>query len=193
MADEKKTEEDRREKKRVYAATYRAANPEKVKAATTASRAKKPWKKPAADAAWRKANPERDAANHMAWDKANPDKVAASSTRWNLANREQKSAINAAWHAAHPDKRRIYNHNYRSALVGKLSFGLAGRLLELQRGTCPCCNQPLGEDYHMDHIMPRKLGGTNTDDNIQLLRQQCNNQKHAKHPVDFMRSRGFLL
>jgi 5-methylcytosine-specific restriction endonuclease McrA len=52
---------------------------------------------------------------------------------------------------------------------------------------------PLGDNYHIDHIMPLALGGSNTDDNIQLLRQRCNNQKCAKHPVDFMQSRGFLL
>lgn len=56
-----------------------------------------------------------------------------------------------------------------------------------------CCGLPLGDNYHIDHIMPLALGGSNTDDNIQLLRQRCNNQKCAKHPVDFMQSRGFLL
>jgi 5-methylcytosine-specific restriction endonuclease McrA len=29
--------------------------------------------------------------------------------------------------------------------------------------------------------------------NLQLLCQPCNNQKHVKHPVDFMREKGFLL
>jgi 5-methylcytosine-specific restriction endonuclease McrA len=45
----------------------------------------------------------------------------------------------------------------------------------------------------MDHIIPLALGGTNTDDNIQLLRAKCNKQKGAKHPIDFMQQRGFLL
>ncbi len=26
-----------------------------------------------------------------------------------------------------------------------------------------------------------------------LLRSKCNHEKHAKHPVDFMQERGFLL
>ena len=46
---------------------------------------------------------------------------------------------------------------------------------------------------HLDHIMPLALGGSNTDDNIQLLRARCNLQKRAKHPVDFMRERGYLI
>jgi 5-methylcytosine-specific restriction endonuclease McrA len=53
--------------------------------------------------------------------------------------------------------------------------------------------QPLGDNYHLDHITPITLGGSNTDDNMQLLRQRCNNQKYNKHPIDFMQSRGFLL
>lgn len=46
---------------------------------------------------------------------------------------------------------------------------------------------------HLDHIVPVAMGGPNIDENIQLLRQRCNNQKHSKHPVDFMQQRGFLL
>lgn len=42
-------------------------------------------------------------------------------------------------------------------------------------------------------IVPLALGGTNTDGNMQLLRSTCNQKKHAKHPVDFMQQRGFLL
>ena len=63
----------------------------------------------------------------------------------------------------------------------------------LQKGLCPCCRKPLGNDYHMDHIIPLALGGSNGDNNIQLLRSECNLEKQAKHPVDFMQSRGFLL
>lgn len=55
------------------------------------------------------------------------------------------------------------------------------------------CGKPLGDAYHLDHVMPLALGGSNTDDNMQLLRDRCNLQKHAKHPVDFMQERGFLL
>ena len=64
----------------------------------------------------------------------------------------------------------------------------------LRRKLCACgCGQPLGEKYELDHRMPIALGGENTDDNMQLLTRTCNRQKHAKHPVEFMKSRGFLL
>lgn len=112
------------------------------------------------------------------------------------ANREVHKAKSSAWVKENPAAAKLIQANRRSRkknASGSLSKGLEDRLYALQKGKCACCRQPLGENYHLDHIMPLALGGTNTDDNIQLLRQRCNNQKHAKHPVDFMQSRGFLL
>ena len=73
----------------------------------------------------------------------------------------------------------------RKGAVGKLSQGIEQKLFEAQRGLCVCCNKPLGDNYHLDHIMPLALGGTNTDDNVQLLLARCNLQKGAKHPDEW--------
>ena len=135
---------------------------------------------------------EKNAARYA----ANPEKFAARGVAWRNNNPEKEKARGVVWRFNNPDKIRINNHARRAlkcAAGGKLSPGLAAKLYKLQRGKCPCCNKPLGDDYHLDHIMPLFLGGSNTDDNIQLLRQRCNNQKHARHPIDFMQSRGFLL
>lgn len=141
---------------------------------------------------WRKAY----RAEYYAKDK----KSAITATRkWCIENREHCNIYSRAYlakrRAQNPEIYRIYtlNRKYRIA-GGKLSPDIAAKLFKRQRGKCACgCSQPLGNNFHRDHIMPLALGGTNTDDNIQLLRQRCNNQKHAKHPVDFMQSRGFLL
>lgn len=112
------------------------------------------------------------------------------------ANSEKVKATRAKWAEANREQLRTLRHNYRarkSANGGKLSKDIADRLFVLQRGKCACCGLPLGTDYHLDHIMPLALGGSNTDDNIQLLRSSCNHQKRAKHPVEFMQQRGFLL
>lgn len=131
---------------------------------------------------------------------ANRDKVRAYHAAYRAAHREELRAANAAYRKANPvppEKNRIDAHNHRARKLeagGKLSRGLAERLFKLQRGKCACgCGQKLGDDYHRDHIMPLALGGTNTDDNIQLLRATCNLQKSVKHPIDFMQQRGFLL
>lgn len=66
-------------------------------------------------------------------------------------------------------------------------------ILGMQRHKCAVCRKKLDGSYHADHIMPVNLGGSNGRRNIQILCQRCNLTKHAKHPLDFMRSRGMLL
>ena len=160
---------------------------------------------------WRRLNPEKFRAIQDKWDGKNEERMkdAASALyvknreskilyakEYYEANKEQLAPKKKAWQTANLESSRRSDHKRRalkSRSGGALSKGLGEKLFSLQKGKCPCCGLPLGDDYHMDHIIPLALGGPNTDDNIQLLRQRCNNQKHAKHPVDFMQSRGFLL
>lgn len=44
-------------------------------------------------------------------------------------------------------------------------------------GTCQACGQP-GE--HVDHVVPRRLGGTDELSNLQLLCKQCNLSKGGR-------------
>lgn len=131
------------------------------------------------------------------WRARNPGHDKESGVKWRAANLVRRRSTSTAWQKANPDKYRINNHNYdarKRQNGGSLSHGLAEKLFKLQRGKCACgCKQTLGDDYHLDHRMPLALGGMNSDDNMQLLRRLCNQQKSAKHPIDFMRQRGFLL
>lgn len=168
-----------------------------------------------ATAKWRAANKDKHLGYQAKWRADNPGYHA----KWLTANREKRReyqskwlsdnlGYKAKWFADNPERKakwysaslaayRIYSHARRARkkeVGGKLSSGIADRLFTIQCGKCACgCKQPLGDDYHLDHIMPLALGGSNTDNNIQLLRSKCNMQKSAKHPVDFMQSRGFLL
>jgi hypothetical protein len=159
---------ENRDKSNSYTAQWRIQNPDKVREMTK-RRARKPPTlqqraiKNARSAAWKKANPERAAAAIQAWAKR------------------------------YPERRRAALINRRAGIKGRVSPDLLTKLLALQRGKCACCGELLGSKFHMDHIMPLAKGGTNTDDNMQLLRAQCNLQKGAKHPVDFMQTRGRLL
>jgi len=179
------------------AKAYRAANPEKAAAAKVKYRTKNKEKVAAYMAVYRKANLAKAAAIFAAYYAENRERLNARAAEWREANREKIAALNAAWAKANPEACRIKNHNRRArqcASGGKLSNGLAAKLFKLQRGKCACgCKQPLGTDYHLDHRMPLALGGTNTDDNMQLLTATCNLQKSAKHPVDFAQQRGLLL
>jgi 5-methylcytosine-specific restriction endonuclease McrA len=160
---------------------------------------------------WRKDNPEKLRALINKWDSKNAERIKVAAHERYMRPRDEKLAEakayyeknkeklkpkKAEWQKRNLEKCRISDQNRRAKKAksgGALSVGLKDKLFTLQRGKCACCGLPLGSNYHLDHIMPLALGGSNTDDNIQLLRQRCNNQKHAKHPVDFMQSRGFLL
>jgi len=154
--------------------------------------------------------------------KANPEKTKAYKAKYEALNREKLNAkrvlkyaenkangiyriqnpINnryrvADYAAKNPDYYRIKRHLRRARKHlsgGTLSAGLTEKLLILQIGKCACCRATLTKTkFHLDHIMPLALSGSNTDDNIQLLCPACNQSKHSKHPIDFMQSRGFLL
>lgn len=146
-------------------------------------------------AAYQSANADKVKSYMAEWYAKNGEKIMAYRASRSPAYREKARLRATAWSAANPERRRIHEHNRRAKELsgGKLSHDIAAKLIKLQRGKCACCGEPLGDDYHRDHIMPLALGGTNTDDNIQLLRATCNLQKNAKHPVEFMQQRGFLL
>lgn len=152
--------------------------------------------KAAKNAAYHKANPDKEKARRAAYYIANAEKERVANAKRYMENPEKYRAAAIAWHKANPlsSVRSNLNRRIRKREIGgKISKGIIAKLLKLQKGLCPCCKQPLGKDYHLDHIMPLARGGANADENMQLLKATCNLQKNAKHPVDFMQSRGFLL
>lgn len=184
-----------------------AANREKIKAASIKYRAEHPEKCRVRDAQYRSDNINKLRARRAQYRAENLDKERARVATYRADNQEEVKAYNAQWRADNPDYRakyradnpegfRIYSHNRRARerdVGGKLSAGLVARLFTLQRGKCACCKTPLGDNYHRDHYIPLALDGPNEDRNMQLLCVPCNLQKGAKHPIDFMQQRGFLL
>ena len=141
-------------------------------------------------------NREKKTAASKAWFVANPGKKKEYAARWYAANIEKHAEHHKKWRKDHPDARRIQRQTRRArkkSVGGTLSKNLVQTLLTLQKGKCACCGAELGDNFHLDHIMPLALGGANEDWNMQLLTSRCNIQKSALHPVDFMQSRGFLI
>lgn len=155
-----------------------------------------PGKRREYHSAWAAKNRDRSREIKAAYRKKNPDKCKESETRWLIENPDRRKEACANYRIKNPENGRIHVQNRRARKVaagGRLSKNLAAKLLVLQKGKCPCCHRDIGSKYHLDHIVPLALGGSNTDDNIQLLRPECNQKKHMKHPIDFMQSKGFLL
>lgn len=139
--------------------------------------------------AWREANKEKK----RAWREANITHVIEKSRAWKEANKAYEKEKKRAWREDNPEKVQNSYAKRRANTLGEISRGWIPKLLELQRWTCAVCNVDLRFGYHLDHIYPIARGGLNTDYNLQALCPKCNHEKSNKDPIDFMRSRGFLL
>jgi 5-methylcytosine-specific restriction endonuclease McrA len=66
-------------------------------------------------------------------------------------------------------------------------------ILKAQKARCAYCRASLKNGWHLDHVMPLALGGTNDRRNLQALCPSCNRSKAAKHPIAFAKEVGLLL
>lgn len=175
---------------------YRVDNAAKIRESNAKYRANNADKCRAAVAKCRATNPNY----HVIYRTSNKEKLrkynAVYQVLYYVLNKEKINLKNTKYRKENQDKSRVYCQNYHARKInngGKISADIKKRLFSMQQGKCAYCYKYLGDDYHLDHIMPLSLGGDNTDNNIQLLHSKCNLQKHAKHPVDFMQSKGYLL
>lgn len=155
----------------------------------------------------RKANPpdrEKAKARNKRWEKENADKVKARKSNWRIENKAKMDAARAKWRSENPEygkhwaarnlaKVNAYSHNRRAKYVGKYTEADVQALMEKQAGRCPACKKDIKLRYHVDHIMPIKLGGTNWPDNLQLLCPECNINKAAKDPFQWANENGRLF
>jgi len=185
------------EKQKITAKKWYLENKERVLESQRVRRIENPEKIKECWASWYQRNTEKHKKHNSEYRKENSEKCKSYNDLYRKNNTEKIKSTQKIWRLNNQDTRKIHEHNRRARKIangGTLSKGLVERLYKLQKGKCACCGKPLGDDYHLDHIMPLALGGANEDWNIQLLRQRCNNQKCAKHPIDFMqKERGLLL
>lgn len=108
--------------------------------------------------------------------------------------REKFNAYRQEWAKANPEKLSEYAHKRSGRRLARLPSGTIQRIGDGQGWKCAACLKDLKKTgYHKDHIVPLTLGGEHVPLNIQLLCPPCNLSKGAKHPVDFMQSKGKLL
>ena len=184
--------------KKAYDIEYRRANREKINARYKAWRQRNLDEQKAKEAARRAAEPEKYAETAKAWRAKNAEKLRAyeAARAKTTGRRAITRKCSEAWKVANPEARRNHVRTRRARIAevgGVLSKNIEAKLLQLQRGKCVVCQVALGAARHVDHILPIALGGANVDDNVQLLCPPCNQSKGAKHPVEFMQSRGALL
>lgn len=152
-------------------------------------------------------NREKRAASFARYSAKNADRLREYRLARYAQNPSKYIEIANAYRKANPEKRAQYRKDNKLKLTvhwhtrraRKVSAGGSytdkeiSDLMRKQKNRCPVCGVGISSKYHIDHVMPLALGGTNFINNIQLLCPPCNLSKGARHPMEFMRSRGFLL
>ena len=123
---------------------------------------------------------------------------------------DKRAAYLSAWGSAYPEKFAKYSENKEKVAAhnrnrrarefsaeGKHTAADIQAIFEKQQGLCASCQAKLfksgANKYHVDHIMPLALGGSNWPDNLQCLCPSCNISKGAKHPDEWAKQQGRLL
>lgn len=145
---------------------------------------------------WREKNPDKIKEQHIRWNLENPGKAKINSAKWRAENPEKQAKLSAIWQANHPEYMRAQKHKRKvqKKLSGE-TFTASDviAMMNRQRGRCVVCRVDISKNYHIDHVIPLALGGSNGKNNLQLLCPFCNMSKKDRHPIVFMQSRGFLL
>ena len=195
-----------------FSAAYRKKDPGKARSEAAVSRLKHAIQRREDNKKWREENSETLKVSKKRYVEENRGKVAASKNKYyqdnkekllsqskahRLANKERYLEVRSAWRENNKDLIRLLNRNRRKkvrAASGTHGIEDIKRILKLQKSTCAACyTKFLGDEYHVDHIVPLALGGSNWASNLQMLCPTCNMSKGAKAPLDFYVSRGFLL
>jgi DNA-directed RNA polymerase subunit RPC12/RpoP len=123
--------------------------------------------------------------NSKKWRDNNPQDWKESRDKWRSNNKEKYVASYRASNAKRKSKTKLCN--------GKHSAQDIISLLSKQKYKCANCKISVKNNFHVDHIVPLKLNGTNDKKNLQILCPNCNCSKRAKHPIDWAQENGRLL
>lgn len=146
---------------------------------------------------YRAANRERLLELNRKYCEINAVKQRERASEWVKQNPERAALQRKRYREEHPDIFRTSNRNRRTRKrQGKFTAADISRIFASQCGFCaePSCRADLNVvTYHIDHVVPLCLDGTNWPDNLQLLCPRCNLRKGRKHPVDWARENGRLF
>lgn len=128
------------------------------------------------------------------WLRENADKKKEIDEKYRAENKEKIRAANAKWASENQDA-RLASWRNRDAMVrnaeGTHTAEDVRAIYDRQGGECVYCGADLSKGYHVDHIMPLILGGSNAPENLQCLCPTCNLRKGPKHPDDWHKEIGF--
>lgn len=137
---------------------------------------------------WQKSNPGKIKEYSKEYYRKNKKNILTRFKAWVKDNPDKMRELNKKWHINNPEGRRIHEGRRRSIKKGSGDNYTTKQLTDLriaQDNLCVYCFVCVKSKYHIDHIDPLSLGGSNGIENIQILCPTCNMQKHNKTHEEF--------
>jgi 5-methylcytosine-specific restriction endonuclease McrA len=131
------------------------------------------------------------------YQKRNPEKTKAAQAKYREAHKERiisrRSELrdNPESRKKKAEYERARRQNRRAG-GGSICVDDISEIKNSQRNMCAECNAGITA-FHVDHIIPIKLGGSSEKGNLQILCPTCNLKKGAKDPLDWAKENGRLL
>lgn len=162
-----------RDCQRAYATDYRSSRRDEAKARSRS---------------WHAANREYANKRSRAYYLAHKDRHAELGRKWRTNNRERAKETNRAWHLANPERWKASNWRRRSLIrqsKGTLTAVDIKSQYKSQKGKCYYCHSKVGDNYHIEHVIPLSRGGSNSLENIVIACPACNLSKKDKLPHEW--------
>lgn len=115
------------------------------------------------------------------------------SKAWNHANKEHRAAYMRKYQKDHPEKWYEACMNRRAKMYATSTIGDRKAIVAWMKEfrakddvECFWCKDHFkGNECHADHVMPLKLGGAHSLENLQIACASCNRRKNKTHPDHF--------
>jgi 5-methylcytosine-specific restriction endonuclease McrA len=142
---------------------------------------------------WRAANPDRKRAADRAWRAKNAEVIRARFDRWYAVNGQSVRDRARAWVKAHPElaraQKRLDMHNRYQREKAAADGSLTEEFLKTLYATADCyyCRQPTPQKQRtLEHRLPLARGGAHSADNAVMACFTCNMAKGPKTEEEFV-------
>lgn len=139
-----------------------------------------------------KENTQEIAEYYKEWRKKNIDKLNKYSREWAKEHPETVKSNKKEWKIKNPGAVRAHTHTYQARKIGASGSHTAADIkhqYEAQEGRCYWCGAAVGDNYHVDHVIPLAKGGSNGPENLVIACPPCNLSKGAKLPHEWRKQR----
>ena len=133
---------------------------------------------------YRKANKEKISAYNRFYNNTNKEKITEKRKQSYIKHKETRNKEVSEYKRTHKEQICFYERNrrFRKKQGGNLSLHEWESVMEFYGRVCLCCGAT--DNLTVDHVIPLKLGGENSVNNVQPLCNICNSKKGIK-VIDF--------